>query len=137
MKETGIVKKIEGKLVQVGIEMHDGCESCMNGQCKAGRSALQAYNRDRLELSEGDLVEIEIAGREQARGAFWVLGLPLAGLFAGYGAGRLLFPGSAEGPAVAAAGIGFLVLLGIGLLVQKGRAHESLPVVMRKLSAIA
>lgn len=137
MKETGIVKKIEGRFVQVGIEMHEGCESCMNNQCKTGRSALKAFNRDKLELSEGDFVEIEIAGKEQARGAFWVLGLPLAGLFAGYGLGRLLFPGSGEGPAVASSGLVFLALLGIGLLVQKGRANESLPVVMRRLDSIA
>ncbi len=135
MKESGVVKKINGKLVSVGIEMHDGCESCMNNGCKTGRSALQAYNPKGLDIAEGDIVEIEIHGAEQARGAFWVLGLPLVALFAGYGLGRLFFPSASEGPAVAAAGLLFLLTLAIGVFVQKGRKFESLPVVTRKCEA--
>jgi positive regulator of sigma E activity len=107
----------------------------MNGACKTGRSALQAYNRKGLEISEGDTVEIEVPGMEQARGAFWVLGLPLVALFLGYGAGVLLFPGRGEGPAVAAAGIFFGLALFGGMLVQKGRKLDSLPVVLRKVNA--
>ncbi len=135
MREMGTVKKIEGKIVSVGIEMHDGCESCMNGACKTGRSALQAYNRNGLDVAEGDLVEIEVPGMEQAKGAFWVLGLPLVALFAGYGAGMLLFPGRGEGPAVAGAGICFALTLAAGVFVQKGRKMDSLPVVLRKVAA--
>jgi len=135
MKESGVVKKIDGKLVSVGIAMHDGCESCMNNGCKTGRSALQAYNPKGLDIVEGDMVEIEVPGIEQAKGAFWVLGLPLVALFAGYGLGRLLFPTTTEGPAVAAAGIMFLLALAVGMLVQKGRKYESLPVVTRKCEA--
>ena len=30
MRELGIVKNIENDVVVVGIEMHEGCESCMN-----------------------------------------------------------------------------------------------------------
>lgn len=131
----GTVKKIEGKLISVGIEMHEGCESCMNGACKTGRSALQAYNRKGLDVVEGDMVEIEVPGMEQARGAFWVLGLPLVALFAGYGVGVLLFPGRGEGPAVAGAGLFFALALAGGVLVQKGRKLDSLPVVLRKVEA--
>jgi len=132
MRETGTVKKIEGKFLSVGIEMHEGCESCINGACKAGRSALKAYNPHDIDVMEGDTVEIEIPGAEQARGAFWVLGFPLAALFAGYGLGRLLFPTTSEGPAVASAGLLFVIALAVGVLVQKGRSLESLPVVTRK-----
>jgi positive regulator of sigma E activity len=132
MKESGIVKKINGKFVSVGIEMHEGCASCINNSCKTGRSALQAYNPKGLPIVEGDMVEIEVLGVEQARGAFWVLGLPLVALFAGYGLGRLLFPSTGEGPAVASAGLLFLLALVAGMLVQKNRKYDSLPVVMRK-----
>lgn len=135
MRESGIVKKIDGKLVSVGIEMHEGCESCMNGACKAGRSALQVYNPREIEVAEGDTVEIEIPGKEQAKGAFWVLGLPLVALFAGYGIGRLLFPSTGEGPAVASAGVLFVVTMAIGMLVQKGRKFDSLPIVTKKVDA--
>ncbi len=132
MKETGTVKKIEGKIVSVAIAMHDGCASCINGACKNGRSALKVYNPRGVDLVEGDEVEIEIRGAEQARGAFWVLGLPLVALFAGYGLGRLVFPGQGEGPAVASAGVLFAVALVAGAFVQKARKYESYPVVIRR-----
>ncbi|MCE1195506.1 SoxR reducing system RseC family protein [bacterium] len=134
MKERATVNKVEGKYLSVAIAMHDGCASCINNSCKNGRSDLRAYNRDGLEIAEGDQVEIEIAGTEQARGALWVLGLPVVALFAGYGLGRVLFPASGEGPAVAAAGGLFALALAVGLLVQKGRRNDSLPIVTKKFS---
>lgn len=135
MKERATVNKVEGKYVSVAIAMHDGCASCINNSCKNGRSDLRAYNRHGLEIAEGDEVEIEIAGAEQARGALWVLGLPVVALFLGYGLGRAIFPASGEGPAVAAAGGLFALALAVGLLVQKGRQNDSLPVVTRKFGA--
>lgn len=132
MKETGTIKKINGKIVHVAVAMHDGCESCINNSCKNGRGNLQSYNAHGIDVAEGDLVEIEVPGAEQARGAFWVLGLPLLALFAGYGLGRVLFSTATEGPAVASAGIAFLLTLFVGVMVQKGRKLESLPVVTRK-----
>jgi positive regulator of sigma E activity len=132
MRETGTIKAIEGRIVRVAIAMHEGCESCHNGACKASRSDLKVLNAKSLELAEGDTVEIEVSGTEQAKGAFWVLGLPLFALFIGYGLGRLLFPSTSEAPAVASAGIFFLLTLAIGVIVQKGRAQDSYPVVIRR-----
>ncbi len=134
MKERATVNKVEGEYLSVAIAMHDGCASCINNSCKNGRSDLRAYNKNGLEIAEGDQVEIEIAGAEQARGALWVLGLPVVALFAGYGIGRAIFPASGEGPAVAAAGGLFALALIAGLLVQKGRKNDSLPVVTKKFS---
>ncbi|HEY9053561.1 MAG TPA: SoxR reducing system RseC family protein [Rectinemataceae bacterium] len=127
-----IVKDIEGEVVVVSIEMHEGCESCMNGACKAGRSALKATNPSAYDLKPGDEVEIEVRTSEQAKGAFWVLGLPLAALFAGYGLGWAIFPRTSEAPAVASAGALFLVFLVIGTLVQKRRKLDALPLIIRK-----
>jgi positive regulator of sigma E activity len=132
MRETGTIKAVEGRIVRVAIAMHEGCESCINGACKAGRSDLKVLNSKGIPLTEGDSVEIEVSGSEQAKGAFWVLGLPLAALFVGYGLGRLLFPHTTEGPAVAAAGILFVLSLTVGVMVQKARAQDSLPVVIRR-----
>jgi len=132
MKELGTVKKIDGKFVSVAIAMHDGCESCINGSCKAGRSALKTYNSQGIDVIEGDEVEIEVRSAEQAKGAFWVLGLPLVALFAGYGLGRILFPSASEAPAVASAGALFAVALAVGFLVQKARKNDSLPLLTRK-----
>jgi positive regulator of sigma E activity len=137
MKESGTVKDITGKIVVVSIPMQEDCQSCTNGMCKESRGALKVFNAEGIELSPGDEVEIEVKTAEQAKGAFWVLGLPLVALFVGYGLGRLLFPASQEGPAVAGAGILFLVFLAIGLFIQKRRNIESLPVVTKKLGSSA
>ncbi|MEN6364224.1 MAG: SoxR reducing system RseC family protein [Rectinema sp.] len=133
MIERGTIASVEGKLVSVAIEMHEGCESCINSSCKTRRSAIQACNRDSFSLAEGDLVDVEVRGAEQAKGAFWVLGLPLVALFAGYGLGMVLFPGSGEGASVATSGLSFLLALGVGMLVQRGKRMDSLPVVLRKV----
>ena len=132
MREMAKVKEIEGDVVLVSIEMHEGCESCMNGACKAGRSALKTTNPQNYDLKPGDDVEIEVRTVEQARGAFWILGLPLVALFVGYGLGWLVFPRSSEGPAVASAGVLFLVFLAVGTLVQKRRKLDALPLITRK-----
>jgi len=137
MLEQGTIKDIEGKIVVITIPMHDSCQSCINGMCKEGHGALKAFNRENLELSPGDKVEVEVKSTEQAKGAFWVLGLPLVALFCGYGLGRLLFPTTSEGPAVASASIFFALALGIGFLVQKRRSLDSFPVVTKKLDSIA
>jgi positive regulator of sigma E activity len=133
MKESGTVKDISGKIVVVDIPMHDGCQSCINGMCKDSRSALKTYNSGGIELSPGDQVEIELKSSEQVKVAFWVLGLPLVALFAGYGLGSLLFPSTSEGPAVASAGALFILFLGVGLIVQKRRNLQALPVVTKRL----
>ncbi|HWR10623.1 MAG TPA: SoxR reducing system RseC family protein [Rectinemataceae bacterium] len=135
MRETATVKKINGKLVNVAIAMHDGCASCVNNSCKNGRSDLQSYNAHGIDVIEGDEVEIEISGSEQAKGAFWILGLPLVALFAGYGLGRLFFPTTTEAPAVICAGVSFAVTLALGALLQKSRKYDSLPVIIRKCGA--
>jgi positive regulator of sigma E activity len=133
MKESGTVKDISGKLVIIDIPMHDGCQSCINGMCKDSRSALKAYNPGGIELSTGDQVEIELKSAEQVKVAFWVLGLPLVALFAGYGLGSLIFRSANEGPAVATAGALFILFLGIGLIIQKRRNIQALPVVTKRL----
>lgn len=132
MTELALVKKIEGKMVTVSIELQEGCAACSNGACKANRSALQAYNRNDVKIAEGDEVEIEIPGAEQAKSAFWVLGLPLVALFAGYGLGRILFPTGGESPAVGVSGALFLILMAAGIMIQKKKKYETMPVIVRK-----
>lgn len=132
MKELATVKKINGEIVHVAIAMHDGCASCINGKCKTGRSDIQVHNTRGFDIEEGDRVEIEIPGVEQAKSAFWVLGLPLAALFVGYGGGRLAFPSTSETPAVISAGALFALTLLAGIVVQKARKQDALPTITKK-----
>lgn len=128
MRETAIVKSIDGDMVTVMIEMQEGCGNCASsGSCKMRKSNILVYNRDKIAVKPGDEVIIEIPGTQQAKSAFWVLGLPIVMLFVGYGIGTLLFGTQSEGPAVACAGAGFLLALAVGMLVQRRNKLESFP----------
>ena len=135
MTERGIVTGVSGKAATVQLEMADGCASCINEACKKGARQIQAYNRGSLVLVEGDEVELNIEGRASLIGSFWLLGLPLALLGAGYAVGRALWPSSGEGPAVLM-GLGALAAgMLIGILVQKRQRLESFPSIVRKLES--
>lgn len=133
MKETATIKEIKGDMVTVAIQMQEGCGVCgLNGTCKMRRSDLLVYNKKRIDVREGEAVVIEVPGTEQAKSAFWVLGLPVAMLFVGYGFGTLVFHAATEGPAVASAGVGFVVSLLAGMLVQRRNRLESFPYILAK-----
>lgn len=131
MKERAIVKEIKGDIVTVSIEMQEGCGVCgNNGTCKVRKSSLLAYNRKHISVKEGEQVVIEMPGTQQLKSAFWVLGLPLIMLFVGYALGVVVFHAPTEGPAVASAGVGFLLALLVGLFVQKKNKLESFPYIL-------
>lgn len=134
MTERGMVTGIEGAVVTVSLRMMEGCASCVNSSCKTNRGGIKAYNEKGIAVSEGDTVEIVIAGRSQLDGALWVLGMPLAVFMIAYFAGRALFPGAGEGPAVALSVGGLALGMLAGMLIQKGRRLDSLPKVTRKVT---
>ena len=138
MRELGVVKKVDGRLVTISVQLQEGCASCaMNGACHSHNNALLAYNKEDINVAEGDDVEIEIRSSEQAKGAFWVLGLPLAALFVGYGLGKLLIHSQGEGAAVGSAGVLFVLSLAFGAFVQKRKKYDSFPFITKKFSAAA
>ncbi len=74
MREIAIVKEIKGDIVTVSIEMQEGCAVCVNnGRCKIRKSDLSVYNKDHIDIDDGDRVVVEIRTSEQAKSAFWVL----------------------------------------------------------------
>ena len=131
MMELGTVTEIKDRLLSVQLEENEGCAACSNSSCKDKRQSIKVYNRDGLDIREGDRVEVEVQGRAQLSGAFWVLGMPLALLVGGYVAGRALFPGADEGPAALCGIAGLAIGMAVGVLIQKGKRIESLPVVTR------
>lgn len=131
MTELGTVTEIKDRLLSVQLEENEGCAACSNSSCKDKRQSIKAYNRDGLDIREGDRVEVEIQGRAQLSGAFWVLGMPLALLVGGYVAGRGLFPGADEGPAALCGIAGLAIGMAVGVLIQKGKRIETLPVATR------
>jgi len=133
MNERGMVTEIQGRLLTVQLEMNEGCGACANDGCKKTRRAIKAYNRDGLPLAEGDYIEVQVEGKAQLVGAFWVLGMPLVLFIGGYLLGRSLFPGESEGPAALCGLAGLVVGMIVGMVVQKGQRLESLPRVLRKV----
>lgn len=131
MTELGTVTEIKDRLLSVQLEENEGCAACSNSSCKDKRQSIKVYNRDGLDVREGDRVEVEVQGRAQLSGAFWVLGMPLALLVGGYVAGRSLFPGTDEGPAALCGIAGLAIGMAVGFFIQKGKRIESLPVATR------
>jgi len=132
MRESGTVRKIDGRVITITMDPSEGCAACMNGTCKSSRSALFAHNPDKIPLAEGDRVEVEIPGKEQAKSAFWALGLPLIMLFVGYGVGQLFFPQSGEGIKIIISALFFGIFLVVGLLVQRRRNDLSFPTIIAR-----
>jgi len=131
MIERGMVKEIRDKLVTIQFEMQEGCAACNNSSCKSNRQSIQAYNRDNIALSEGETVEVQVEGKAQLIGAFWVLAFPLVLFLGAYFAGRELFPGANEAPAALCGLLGLVAGMVTGVLIQKRRRLESYPLVLR------
>jgi len=130
MIERGMVKEIRDKLVTIQFEMQESCSACNNSTCKSNRQAIQAYNRDDISLCEGETVEVQVEGKAQLLGAFWVLAFPLMLFLGAYFAGRELFPGANEGPAALCGLFGLIAGMVVGVLIQKRRRLESYPRVL-------
>jgi positive regulator of sigma E activity len=126
-----MVKEIRDKLVTIQFEMQEGCAACNNSSCKSNRQSIQAYNRDNIALSEGETVEVQVEGKAQLIGAFWVLAFPLVLFLGAYFAGRELFPGANEAPAALCGLLGLVAGMVTGVLIQKRRRLESYPLVLR------
>jgi positive regulator of sigma E activity len=133
MTERGTVSGIRDRLLTVQLELNEGCGACSNDGCKKTRRAVQAYNRSDIPLAEGDYVEIDIEGKAQLIGAFWVLGLPLIVFAGGYIARPVVFPGASEAPAALCGIAGLTLGMLVGVIVQKRQRMESLPAVIRKI----
>ncbi len=131
MTERGMVTEIRDRLVTVQLEETEGCAGCHNDSCKTKRQAIQAWNRDRLGLSEGDEVEVEVSGAAQLEGALWVLGLPLATFVLGYFAVRAFAAGASELPAALGGLVGLALGMAIGVRAQKRKKVDTLPRVLR------
>ena len=70
MTELGTVTEIKDRLLSVQLEENEGCAACSNSSCKDKRQSIKVYNRDGLDIREGDRVEVEVQGRAQLSGAF-------------------------------------------------------------------
>jgi positive regulator of sigma E activity len=134
MTEIATVLKIEGGTVTVSCAPSQSCAKCGSALCGERKDLIfPAKNKNSLELSAGDEVEIYLAPARAIAAGFVVLIVPLLLFAAGYAGAALAWPSSVEGLRVLAglAGLG-LGFLGVFLL---GRVRQEMPDVTRKLSS--
>jgi positive regulator of sigma E activity len=122
MTETGIVRKIEGGLVQVAF--HDECRSCEKcGSCLATSKPreITAANPRSLSLAAGDRVEFSVSPGKAIKAAFLLLVLPVLLFFPFYYGAAALLPSGGEGLPVAVGLAGVAAGFGVNLLLRGAR----------------
>jgi len=130
MKEVGIVRKIDGELVEVAF--HDECQSCEKcGSCLANSKPRRflVANSKGLAVIPGDRVEYAISSAKAVRAAFMLLILPILLFFPFYYGASALLPGHGEFAPVVFGLTG--VALGFGLNVFLRRGRREYPEILR------
>ncbi len=112
MEEQGTVIECADGVAKVRVDRSEACEGCTVCSISESGSHMIARAVDRVGVTIGDRVRIETRGVSPGRAGALLFLLPLAFLFAGYGAGALAgrlvgLPGSAQ-PAGAACAVLFL-----------------------------
>jgi sigma-E factor negative regulatory protein RseC len=106
MTETGKIREINGKTVEIKPDSLTACFGCMKEECKACGS-ISAENPLSLSLKAGQTVEVSAPAASIFRQALAALVPPALGFIAGFLLTRLFLPSAGEG-ACAAAGVIFL-----------------------------
>jgi positive regulator of sigma E activity len=122
MTDVGIVKKIDGELVEVAF--HEECQSCEKcGSCLATSKPRRffAANSRGLALIPGDRVEYSISSGQAIRAAFMLLILPILLFFPFYYGASALLPGHGEAAPVVFGLAGVALGFAVNLLLRRGR----------------
>ncbi|MFA6506583.1 MAG: SoxR reducing system RseC family protein [Treponemataceae bacterium] len=130
----GRILKIEGKILTIQGGELGGCFGCMNEECRTNGKTYTAENRKDLELSVGNLVEINVDAGATASNAALVLLPPLVMFALAFVLASVLFPSSGEA-LHATLGVVGLALGFLGVYwFRKFRPAKSVPYVTRPVS---
>jgi positive regulator of sigma E activity len=132
MTEIGTILRNDGPTVIVECRPGVSCASCKSPLCKPKNRVFQARNSGRLELAEGDLVEVFLAPAQALRSGFVVFILPLVLFGAAYAGTAALLPSTSDDIRVLA-GLGGLAAGFIAVFLA-GKKLKDLPEVTRKLA---
>jgi sigma-E factor negative regulatory protein RseC len=116
VKETGRISKIDGKMITVFCGEIAACFGCMSQECKSNKRVITAENRNQLDLSVGQFVEIETSVSSACIQFLQAIIPPIVGFAAAYFLMTSVFLVSDYGIRVAAGVIG-LFLAGFGFYV--------------------
>lgn len=109
MRERGTVIAVHGDRVDVVLGQTAACAGChaCSSLSLAGGEMLLAGVVDRVGVSVGDEVEVEIPERLRLQAALAIYVVPLVALFAGYAVGSVAASRSAGDPDTVGALVGF------------------------------
>jgi positive regulator of sigma E activity len=138
MEERGVVIESSRGTARVRIERSERCEGCPGCMLSDGGDSMIAEAVDRFGVSPGDIVRIETRGATPLRAALLLFLLPLAFLFAGYGAGSGLASAFGLHGQGANAGAGGAVLFFLGsfallALLTRRKGSAGGPVIVERL----
>jgi positive regulator of sigma E activity len=122
MTEVGIVKKIDGRLVEVAY--HDECQSCEKcGSCLATSKPRRflVANSKGLAVIPGDRVEYTVSPGKAVRAAFMLLILPILLFFPFYYGASALLPGQNEAAGVVFGLAGVALGFAVNMFLRRGR----------------
>lgn len=126
MQEMGRIIAINGSVadvVPVDIEM---CIGCSNSECKNNGSVFQVDRGDHSDLGVGALVRVRARSVNQLGQGLFAIGLPIAGMAAGYAVVSARWPEAGEGLRV----LGGLVLLActtVAVIIRRMTRKPALP----------
>ncbi len=137
-----IVRDSRGVTAIVDIEADAVCARCASGRgCGAGILAARSGTRrldiavgEDLKLSEGDVVDIQLAPRNVLAAALLVYGLPLAGAAAAAALAFVFSLGDAGAAALSLAGLATGMLIGRRRLRHDSCLERFTPTVARRVA---
>lgn len=130
MVETAIVTKIDGDIVTMGCGPNEGCSSCSSSFCSADKRSFEASNPDRLDLSEGDTVDVYLAPGKTVAAGFLVLIVPLLLFAAGYLLAGRMIQDATEGIRAIFGLVGIALGFTMSFSYSKKRKTASMPVIV-------
>ncbi len=131
MTETAIVRKIEGRKIELACISAEGCRTCAGKSiCRVKERPFPAENPGNLEIKPGDRVIYELPGSKTITASFMLLIFPLLMFITLFVFGSAVFPGISEGFKVLIGTAG-LALGFLGTLLY-GRLKPVLPKIISK-----
>ena len=130
MVETAIVQNIEGEVFKMGCGDVEGCTSCSSSFCSSDKRVFEAINPKKLDIKEGDMVDVYLAPGKAIAAGFLVLIVPLLLFMAGYLISGRLITDSSEGIRAVFGLIGLSAGFFISFAYIKKRIAASMPTIV-------
>jgi sigma-E factor negative regulatory protein RseC len=133
MYEQGTVTAVKGEIITIKCGKPEQCKSCSSSFCNVKTKNFRAFNRESLDLKEGDEVEVYVSPGKTIAYSFIVLIFPLLMFVAGYFISGTVF-GVNSDPIKALFGLaGLAAGFILSFLFNSIRKNHNLPVITGKI----